>query len=149
MIFLLVIGASLFGTMLAMSQMPAMLARSMAGWEAGFMVIWVVILVWMILGMAIDTLPLITILTPIFFPLVIEMGWNPYWFGNVMVMCMLLGLISPPDGVPVFIMAKISGQPVMKGFIACIPFFIMLFVIMVFMVYIVPLSTWLPAFVGA
>ena len=149
MIFVLVIGASVFGTMLAMSQMPAMLARSMAGWEAGFMVIWVVILVWIILGMAIDTLPLITILTPIFFPLVIEMGWNPYWFGNIMVMCMLLGLISPPDGVPVYIMSRISGQPLMKTFWACAPFFLMLFVVMIFMVYIVPLSTWLPAFVGA
>ena len=149
MIFLIVIGASLFGKMLAMSQIPAALARSVAGWEAGFLVIWAVILVWMILGTAIDTLPLITILTPIFYPLVLAMGWNPYWFGNIMVMCMLLGLITPPDGVPVYIMAKISGQPVMKVFAACIPFFIMLFVVMIVMVYAVPLSTWLPALIGA
>jgi len=149
MIFILMIGANYFGSMLALTQMPANLARSMASWESGFMVIWIVIFVYIILGMAIDTLPLITILTPIFFPLVIAMGWDPLWFGNIMVMCMLLGLISPPDGIPVYIMSNISKQPLMKCFGACIPFFIMLFVVMIVMVYIPSLSTWLPNFINA
>jgi len=149
MIFILMIGAEYFGTMLALSRMPTTLATSLSSWESGFMVIWVVILVYIILGMAIDTLPLITILTPIFFPLVLAMGWDPLWFGNIMVMCMLLGLISPPDGIPVYIMSQMSGQPLLKCFWACAPFFLMLFVVLVVMVYIPGLSTWLPAFIGA
>jgi tripartite ATP-independent transporter DctM subunit len=149
MIFILMIGAEYFGTMLALTRMPTMLATSLSSWESGFLVIWVVILVYIILGMAIDTLPLITILTPIFFPLVMAMGWDPLWFGNIMVMCMLLGLISPPDGIPVYIMSQISGQPLMKCFWACAPFFLMLFIMLILMVYIPALSTWLPAFIGA
>jgi len=149
MIFILMIGAEYFGTMLALSRMPATLATTLSSWESGFLVIWIVILVYIILGMAIDTLPLITILTPIFFPLVLAMGWDPLWFGNIMVMCMLLGLISPPDGIPVYIMSQISGQPLIKCFWACAPFFLMLFIVMVIMVYFPILSTWLPAFIGA
>ena len=149
MIFILMVGAEYFGTMLALTRMPTNLATALSGWDAGFMVIWVVIFVYIVLGMAIDTLPLITILTPIFFPLVLAMGWDPLWFGNIMVMCMLLGLISPPDGIPVYIMSQISGQPLMKCFGACIPFFIMLTIVLIVMVYVPGLSTWLPAFVGA
>jgi len=149
MIFILMVGASNFGKMLAFTRMPHLLASSLASWEAGFMVIWVIIFVYIILGMAIDTLPLITILTPIFIPLINVMGWDPMWFGNIMVMCMLLGLISPPDGIPCYIMSNISGQPLMKVFGACIPFFIMLVIVLVAMVFIPSLSTWLPAFIGA
>ena len=149
MIFILMIGAQYFGTMLALTRLPSTLALALSSWESGFLVIWVVILVYIILGMAIDTLPLIAILTPIFYPLVLQMGWSPLWFGNIMVMCMLLGLISPPDGIPVYIMSQISGQPLMKCFWACAPFFLMLFVVMVIMVYFPVLSTWLPTFIGA
>jgi tripartite ATP-independent transporter DctM subunit len=145
MIFVIMIGANIFGTFLAMSQMPAKLATSLSNMDASpYVVLWIVVAVYIILGMCIDTLPLITILTPIFWPLVLSMGWDPLWFGIVMVMCMLIGLISPPDGVPCYIMASISGVPLMKVFKACLPFLIMLVLATVLFVYVQPLSTWLP-----
>jgi len=145
MIFILMVGANYFGVMLAMTQMPSVLARTLSGWDSGFAVVLVVIAVYILLGMVMDTLALITILTPIFFPLVIAMGWDSMWFGNIMVMCMLIGLITPPEGIPVYLMAQMTGQPVMKIFIACLPFVAMLFVVLGLLIFIEPLSTWLPA----
>lgn len=150
MIFIVMIGANVFGTFLAMTQMPAKLARSLSSLDVSqYTVMWIVIAVYIVLGMAIDTLPLIAILTPIFWPLVEAMHWNTLWFGIVMVMCMLIGLISPPDGIPVYIMAGLSKEPLMKVFGACMPFLLMLIAALVLFVYVEPLSTWLPAIIRA
>ena len=145
MIFMIMIGANVFGTFLAMSQMPAKLATTLSNMDTSpYVILWIVVFVYLILGMCIDTLPLITILTPIFWPLVLAMGWDPLWFGIVMVMCMLIGLISPPDGIPCYIMSSIAGVPLMSVFKACVPFLIMLAAATVIFVYVQPLSTWLP-----
>jgi tripartite ATP-independent transporter DctM subunit len=146
MIFIIMIGANVFGTFLAMSQLPARLAESLSAMNTSqYLVLWVVILVYLILGTAIDTLPLITILTPIFWPLVTAMHWDPLWFGVIMVMCMLIGLITPPQGIPCFIMSGIAKVPLMRVFGAAVPFLIMLVLATVLFVYVPSLSTWLPS----
>ncbi|NTV89738.1 MAG: TRAP transporter large permease [Clostridiales bacterium] len=146
MIFIIMIGANVFGTFLAMSQMPAKLAESLSSMNTSpYVVLWIVVAVYLILGMCIDTLPLITILTPIFWPLVMAMHWDPLWFGVIMVMCMLIGLISPPDGIPCYIMSGIAKVPLMDVFKASFPFLIMLVIATVLFVYVEPLSTWLPS----
>ena len=145
MIFIVMIGANIFGTCLAMTQMPGRLASSLSSADMSpYAVLWIVIAVYIVLGMAIDTLPLIAILTPIFWPLVLAMNWNPLWFGILMVMCMLMGLISPPDGIPCYIMSSIAKIPLMSVFKASLPYLIMLALSMVLFVYVEPLSTWLP-----
>lgn len=149
MIFIIMIGANIFGTFLAMTQMPNQLAESLSTWGTSpYIILWIVVAVYLLLGMAIDTLPLITILTPIFWPLVLAMGWNPLWFGVIMVMCMLIGLISPPDGIPCYIMSGIAKVPLMKVFKASLPFLIMLALATILFVYVEPISTWLPSVIN-
>ncbi len=145
MIFILIIGAKFFGTLLASLQMPAKLAATLSSMDASpYVVLWIIVIVYILLGMVMDTLPVIMILTPIFMPLVNIMKWAPIWFGIITVMCMLIGLITPPVGLPVYIMAGISKKPLTKIFKACMPFFVMLMVLMVLIIYIQPLTTWLP-----
>ncbi|SHI07444.1 TRAP transporter, DctM subunit [Sporobacter termitidis DSM 10068] len=146
MIFIIMIGANIFGTFLAMTQMPAVLAESLSTMGTSpYVVLWIVVAVYLVLGMCIDTLPLITILTPIFWPLVLAMNWNPLWFGVIMVMCMLIGLISPPDGIPCYIMSGIAKVPLMSVFKASFPFLIMLAAATILFIYVEPISTWLPS----
>ena len=150
MIFIIMVGANYFGTLLAMTQMPRKLAQAMVGMDASpYTVLWIIIAVYIALGMAVDTLPLIAILTPIFWPIVEAMHWDPVWFGVITVMCMLIGLITPPDGIPCYIMSGIANVPLMKVFKACMPFFLMLVVVLIMIIYIQPLTTWLPGFLGA
>ena len=143
MIFLIMIGANIFGATLAMTQMPRQLAEVLSSMDTSpYVVLWIIMAVYFILGMAIDTLPLIAVLTPIFMPVVTKMGWDPVWFGVLTVMCMVIGLISPPDGMPVYVMAGISKQPLMKVFGACLPFFIMNILALIVLVYVQPITTW-------
>ena len=145
MIFMVMIGANIFGTALAMTQMPIRLAQVLAGGNMSpYAVLWIIIAVYIGLGMAVDTLPLIAILVPIFWPIVTAFGWNPLWFGIVMVMCMLTGLICPPHGIPCCIMSGIAKVPLMSIFRGVAPYLLMLAVGLVIFVYIEPLSTWLP-----
>jgi len=145
MIFMVMIGANVFGTALAMTQMPVRLAQVLAGGNMSqYAVLWIIVAVYIGLGMAVDTLPLIAILVPIFWPIVTAFGWNPLWFGIVMVMCMLTGLICPPHGIPCCIMAGIAKVPLMSIFKGVAPYLLMLAVGLVIFVYVEPLSTWLP-----
>jgi len=150
MIFIIMVGATYFGNMLALTMMPRALAQAMVAMDTSpFVVIWILIAVYIILGTAVDTLPLISILTPIFWPIVIAMNWDPLWFGVITVSCMLVGLITPPDGVPVYIMSGISKVPLMTVFKNCMPFFFLLVGVLTLIVYCEPLVTWFPAFIGA
>jgi len=150
MIFMVMIGANIFGTCLAMTQMPAQLAKALAaGGMSQYAILWIIIAVYIGLGMAVDTLPLIAILVPIFWPIVTAFGWSPLWFGIIMVMCMLTGLICPPHGIPCCIMAGIAKVPLMSIFKGVAPYLLMLAIGLVIFVYAEPLSTWLPGVLKA
>jgi len=149
MIFMIMVGANIFGTFLAMTALPKVIASALSTLGSGYAILWVIIVIWLILGMFIDTLPLIIILTPIFWPVVELMQWNPYWFGIIMVMCMLIGLITPPVGMSVYVIAGISKTPIMTVFKGSIPFIICLVIALIILVYIPSLSTWLPSVTAA
>jgi tripartite ATP-independent transporter DctM subunit len=150
MIFMIMAGANLFGTFLAIAGMPSALAKALTSMDISqYVVLWIIIVVFLILGCFVDSLPLIIILTPIFWPLVTQMNWNGYWFGIVMVMCMLIGLITPPVGMSVYVMAGVAKQPLGVVFRGSFPFLIMLVIALVLLVYIAPLSTWLTTVTGA
>ena len=149
MIFMIMIGAKIFGTFLAMTGLPKALAASLATLGSGYAALWVIIALWLVLGCFIDSLPLIIILTPIFWPLVVLMNWNGYWFGIIMVMCMLIGLITPPVGMSVYVMAGVSKTPIGTVFKGSMPFLVSLVVALVILVYLPGLSTWLPSITSA
>jgi len=149
MIFMIMVGANIFGTFLAMTALPKVIASALSTLGSEYAILWVIIIIWLILGMFIDTLPLIIILTPIFWPVVELMQWNPYWFGIIMVMCMLIGLITPPVGMSVYVIAGISKTPIMTVFKGSIPFIICLVIALIILVYIPSLSTWLPSVTAA
>jgi len=145
MIFTIMLGATYFGTFMAMTQLPRRLASLLIASDLSpFAILWIIVLVYVLLGMVLDNLPLLTILTPIFMPIVYAMGWDPIWFGVISILCMIIGLITPPDGVPVYVISGITGVPLFTVFKGCVPFFILVSGVLVLCVYIEPLSTWLP-----
>ena len=149
MIFMIMIGAKVFGVFLAMTGLPKALATSLGSLGSGYAVLWIIIALFLVLGCFVDSLPLIIILTPIFWPLVEAMNWNGYWFGIIMVMCMLIGLITPPVGMSVYVMAGVSKTPLGTVFKGSMPFLVSLIVATVILVYVPTLSTWLPSITAA
>ncbi len=146
MIFLIIIGAYIFGYFLTLSHFPTELAN----WAVGLNVNRYVILIFMlvvygILGCFVDSLPLIVLLTPIFLPIVDTLGFSPIWFGVLMVMIMQMGLITPPVGMCCYVMKGVAPEiPLQKIFKGTAPFIVGLVVAVAIVITIPALATWLP-----
>lgn len=106
MVMLLMVGAMVFCVFVAMSRLPAELAGWIAGLPLPPLAILIVIIVgYLILGCIVDTLVMILVTIPIYFPLVLALGFDPIWFGVIVIVTMEIGLITPPVGLNVWVIA--------------------------------------------
>ena len=105
-----------------------------------------VILVGLILlGCVMDSTAILFITTPFLFPIVVGLGFDPVWFGIVMVMVIQLGLIHPPFGLNVFILASMHREiKVIEAFWGCVPFVIADIVLIGLICVFPALVLWLP-----
>jgi tripartite ATP-independent transporter DctM subunit len=113
-----------------------------------FIILLIINLILLFVGVFMDMTPAVLIFTPIFLPVVVEMGMDPIHFGIIMVMNLSVGLCTPPVGSVLFIgcsVAKISIQKVIRPLI---PFFIAMIVTLMLVTYLPQLSLWLPGLFG-
>jgi tripartite ATP-independent transporter DctM subunit len=109
MIFFIVIGADLFGYFMALSQMPMRLAAWLSGLHvAPVVILWAIIATYILLGALMDELAMILLTVPIFFPVVTAVGYDPIWFGVIIVVVVQIGLIAPPVGLNVFVIGGMA-----------------------------------------
>ncbi len=133
MIFLIIIGADLFGYFMALSQTPLALAAWLVSLKVGpVVVIWIVIVVYLVLGCLMDELAMILLTVPIFFPVVTALGFDPIWFGVMIVAVVQFGLIAPPVALNVFVIAGIAKDvPIATIFRGIMPFLAAMIVLMI------------------
>jgi len=112
MIMLLVAGAVVFGRFMAVSRIPFELANWAGGLDLpAFIVMAVILLIYLVLGFFIDALALVLLTIPIFYPVVVQvLGYDPIWFGVIMVMVVAMGVITPPVGMNVYIIKGIAAD---------------------------------------
>ncbi len=111
MLFLLVIGISLFEFFMEAARVPEQLGRLIGGLDLPrYAVMVVIILMLALLGCVLDAIAMVFIVTPVLFPIVQGLGFDLIWFGIVMVMVVEFGLITPPFGMNVFVIAKLTPQ---------------------------------------
>ncbi|MGM0419050.1 MAG: TRAP transporter large permease [Thermodesulfobacteriota bacterium] len=109
MILMIVAGATVFGHFLAITRIPFSIASWVGGLElSGWAVMAVIILIYMIGGCFIDALALIMLTVPIFYPVVTSLGYDPVWFGVVIVLVTQIGVITPPVGVNVYVVRSVA-----------------------------------------
>ena len=109
MTFLILIGASVFAPFVALSGLPSLVAGSFLDTGLGaYGTLIVILILYALLGMVIEGLSLMVITLPIVFPVVIGLGFDPIWFGVIMVIVLEMGLISPPVGVNCFVVSTIA-----------------------------------------
>ncbi|MDE0172284.1 MAG: TRAP transporter large permease [Defluviicoccus sp.] len=123
-VYLIVIGAFLFNPFLAVTQIPANLAAAMPGLDLSPVVILIVIVLgYIVLGTFLEGLAMMVLTLPIVFPLIKDMGYDPIWFGALLVVILEMSLISPPLGLNVFVVKGIAeGVPMGEIFRGIIPF---------------------------
>jgi C4-dicarboxylate transporter DctM subunit len=108
-IFMIVIGAYLFGYFLTVSQTPQHVIVFVVNLPVGpYGVLALVLGVYFILGALMDELAMILITVPIVFPAMMQLGFDPVWFGVIVVMTCVLGLICPPVGMNVFVVNSLA-----------------------------------------
>ena len=109
MVMIIVTGAVIFGHFLAVTRIPFELASALAGLSLpGWVIMGLIILFYLIAGCFIDALALILLTIPIFFPVVTQLGYDPIWFGVIIVVVTQMGVISPPVGVNVYVVSGIE-----------------------------------------
>ena len=130
MIFFIVAGAVIFGRFLAVSRIPFAAAQFFVSLPLpGWMVMMIIILFFLIAGCIIDALALILLTIPIFYPVILELGFDPVWFGVIVVVITQMGVITPPVGVNVYVVSGIERDiPLPVIFKGAIPFLFVLII---------------------
>ena len=109
MVMMIVMGAVLFGHFMTITRLPYSLAEWIANLSLpNFAVMAVIILVYLLGGLFMDSLAMIMLTVPIFFPVAMQLGFNPIWFGVIIVLVTEMGVITPPVGVNVYVVAGVA-----------------------------------------
>jgi tripartite ATP-independent transporter DctM subunit len=124
MIFVIMIGASLFTYYMAVTRLPYNIGQLIAGFDLNNYVLLTIILIfYIILGCFLDSIAMIMLTIPIFFPIIMSLGFNPIWFGIIVVRVVEMGLITPPVGINVFVIKGIAKDvPMGTVFRGIVPF---------------------------
>ncbi|PKM85556.1 MAG: C4-dicarboxylate ABC transporter permease [Firmicutes bacterium HGW-Firmicutes-11] len=146
MIFMIMIGAYIFGYFLTISRMPMALARIAVDADVSpYIILIFVLLVYTVLGCFIDAIPLTIILVPIFLPIILGLGFNPIWFGVIIILAMQIGLLTPPVGMCCYVMSGVAKDiPLQTIFRGVLPFIATIVVAAVFIIIFPQIALWLP-----
>jgi C4-dicarboxylate transporter DctM subunit len=107
-IFTILIGALIFGYFLAITQVPQDLTNAIIDTGLNrYIILCILLFFFLLLGCVLDPIAMILLTVPIVFPLILELGFDPIWFGIIMVMIVELGLITPPVGMNVFVIKSV------------------------------------------
>ncbi len=113
MILFLIAGAVVFGKFLAVTRIPFELAAWVGGFDLPrFLIIGIIILIYFFGGCFMDSLGLIMLTIPIFYPIIINLGFDPIWFGVIIVLVTEMGVITPPVGINVYVVYGVAQNVV-------------------------------------
>ncbi|MFH0784693.1 MAG: TRAP transporter large permease subunit [Pseudomonadota bacterium] len=146
MVIFIITGAVIFGHFMAVSRIPFMLADWLGGLPIHPMAVMVVIIfIYFIGGFFMDAMGLIVVTIPIFFPVVMKLGFDPIWFGVIIVLVCEMGVITPPVGVNVFVIKGIATDvPLETIFKGIFPFLAALIIFTIILMIFPQIATYLP-----
>ena len=146
-IFTILIGAILFNNFLILASMPTIVSGWITGLPLGKTAILLVIIgMYFILGCLLDSLAMILLTIPIVFPIVSALGYDPIWFGIIIVMVVELGLITPPIGMNVFVIKGIARDvPLYTIFRGVTPFIVAQIILILVLIAFPEIALWLPS----
>jgi C4-dicarboxylate transporter DctM subunit len=149
MVIFIITGAIIFGHFMAVSRIPFVLAEWLGGLPIHPMaVMGVIIFIYFIGGCFMDSMALIVLTIPIFYPLVIKLGFDPIWFGVIIVLTGEMGVITPPVGVNVYVIKGISPDvPLESIFKGIFPFIVALIIVTIILIIFPQIATFLPNYI--
>lgn len=148
MLFMVLIGAFIFSNFINFTSMPADLTAFISRFvDHPLLVILGICIVYIMLGMAMEELSMVALTVPLFFPVVMGLGYDPIWFGVIVVMICQIGLTTPPVGMNVFVVKNLVPElSLSEAFRGTWPFNFGLILVLVLVIFFPQLALYLPSF---
>jgi C4-dicarboxylate transporter, DctM subunit len=145
MVFILLAGATILGHFFAVTRTPILVGEWLSGLAIGreFVMI-LIIVIYLVGGSFIEDLAFLILATPIFLPLVLKLGYDPVWFGVIVSVTCMIGIIIPPMAVNVFVVSGVTKVPISTIYKGCYPFIVGMSICLLILLFVPQISLWLP-----
>ncbi|TBR42465.1 TRAP transporter large permease [Marinomonas agarivorans] len=148
-VLLILFTATVFGRLLVENQIPAIVAESMLSLTDNLYLIWILIIAFLLfVGMFMETLAAIMILTPVLLPITYSLGIDPIHFGVVMICCLSIGFSTPPLGENLFVASGIANISLESVTVKAIPFALVSALAVFTIAFFPSITLFLPSFLG-
>ncbi len=146
MLFAIILGAGVFGEFINLTGVHEDLLRVVEGSRLPpFGVIMLMVVLYILLGSVLESLSLILLTVPIFFPIIEALGYDPVWFGVLLALVIEIGLIHPPIGVNLFVLRSVVPDIAMMDLVfGVLPFIVAILILIVIITAFPALTLWLP-----
>jgi C4-dicarboxylate transporter DctM subunit len=146
MIFMILIGATVFGVYMALSRVPQHVVSVVTEMDLNRWVVIIAIVVgYFVISMFMDEIPLLLLTLQLTFPLITRLGFDPIWFGVMSIMMVCMGLVFPPVGVVAFVVSASAKVDLMKVFTGTSVLMVAIVITTILIMIFPELVTWLPA----
>ena len=144
-IMMIVAASAVFAWILTADQVAGQLVMAVEGLTGNKMLILLLLaLIVLLVGCFMETLAAMTILVPVLMPVVLAAGVDPVHFGIILIMNLMLGLLTPPVGMVLYVLAKVSDVPFERCVKATLPFLLPLVLVLLLLTFVPALTLWLP-----
>ncbi|RFB17431.1 TRAP transporter large permease [Bacillus sp. HNG] len=145
LVLFLIATSSGFAWLLALLRVPKLVSESLLSLtDNPFLITLIIIVILLFLGTILDVAPIILITTPILLPIATSIGMDPVHYGILMMICMAIGLVTPPVGGALFVGSAIGKVPVENVVKALLPFYLSMIVVLLLVAFIPHLSMFIP-----
>ena len=146
MIFLILIGATIFGYYMALSRIPQEVVTWVTALNLNRWVVLVgIVVAYFIISMFMDEIPLLLLTLQLTFPLITSLGFDPVWFGVLSMMMVAMGLVFPPVGLLAFVVSATANVNLMKVYKGCSILILAIVATTVLLMIFPQMALWLPA----
>ena len=147
-VLFIVAGASIFAWILTSNRVTEQFAGLILAFsETRWVVLLLVNLILLVAGCFLETVAAITILVPVLLPIVVAVGVDPVHFGVIMVLNLMIGLLTPPIGMVLYVLSRVSGVPFERCVTATAPFLVPLVAVLMLVTFLPGLVMWLPTLI--
>ncbi|MAU99139.1 MAG: ABC transporter permease [Fulvimarina sp.] len=147
-VLFIVAAATIFAWVLTSNRAPEHFAALiLTVSENPWIVLLLINLILLVVGCFMETVAAITILTPVLLPIAMKMGVDPVHFGVIMVLNLMIGLLTPPIGMVLYVLSRVSGVPFERCVSATAPFLVPLFLVLALVTFFPAVTMWLPTLI--
>ncbi len=146
MIFIIIIGANIFGNYMALSQVPQKVVTIVADMNLNrWLVIAGIVVTYFVISMFMDEIPLLLLTLQLTFPLITTLGFDPVWFGVLSMMMMTMGMVFPPVGIIAFVVSATAKVELVKVYTGTSILMIAIVITTVLLMIFPEIALWLPS----